>query len=109
MEGLHRLIAEYCLHTPITYCPPDPQLNPKPWPPCTHAQLPIPPVQTRAKRDRGPLLSHIPNPKKKGSASYDRYRLYKDGLTRDELLARGLWPEDLSHDTKRNHLTWTHP
>ena len=108
MLMLNSLIADYCLHNPITYCPQDPQLNPKPWPPCP-AKMATPTPKKRTKHDYGPLLSHIPNPKQKGSAARDRYALYRDGLTWPQLLALGLRPDDLRWDTAHAHLTWTNP
>ena len=93
----------------LTKCPDSAQLKPKPYPkpqPPKPAQpSPRSPVARAAKAARV-LVSHVPNPKQKGSKAYGRYALYQDGLTEAELLARGITREDLRWDGARQHLTW---
>jgi hypothetical protein len=48
------------------------------------------------------------NPKRKGSASYDRYALYVDGMTVGQAIAAGLWRVDFDWDLKHGHIS-VHP
>jgi hypothetical protein len=106
---LRAMIATACLKGVLTKCPDSAQLKPKPYPkpqPPKPAQpSPRSPVARAAKAARV-LVSHVPNPKQKGSKAYGRYALYQDGLTEAELLARGITREDLRWDGARQHLTW---
>ena len=44
------------------------------------------------------------NPKRAGCAAYDRYALYRDGLTQEEFLAAGGTTPDLAYDTKHGFI-----
>ncbi len=52
-----------------------------------------------ALRDPRIVISVRPNPKKPGSASYDRYELYRVGMTVDEAIAAGVKREDVAWDS----------
>jgi hypothetical protein len=98
---------------------PDPRLTPKPHAPLPHApkRAPGTPAAPRRAPPEKPLwtnpaavvVSVIPNPKKKGSASYARFALYAPGRTVAELLAAGLERADLSWDGPRQHVTFALP
>jgi hypothetical protein len=108
LERAHDLrskIAVACLKGVVKKCPASAQFNPKPYPKlaATPAKAQRP---TREQNATRVLLSFIPNPKKPGSASYDRYMFYEVGLTEAQLLAKGLRRDDLRWDTARSHLTW---
>lgn len=46
------------------------------------------------------VITHVaPNPKKPGSASYDRYALYRVGMTVNEAIAAGVKREDIAWDS----------
>jgi hypothetical protein len=105
---LRTMIATACLKGILTKCPDSAQLKPKPYPkvqPKPAQPSPRSPVARAAKAARV-LVSHVPNPKQKGSKAYGRYALYQDGLTEAELLARGITREDLRWDAARQYLTW---
>jgi len=53
------------------------------------------------------VISYVaPNPKKPGSASFDRFALYRVGMTVNEAIAAGVKREDIAwdSDTKRNFI-----
>jgi hypothetical protein len=45
------------------------------------------------------------NPKREGSESYKRFALYKDGMTVEEALTKGLTRPDLAWDTKHQFIS----
>lgn len=46
------------------------------------------------------VIAHVaPNPKKPGSASFDRYALYRVGMTVNEAIAAGVKREDVAWDS----------
>jgi hypothetical protein len=45
------------------------------------------------------IVSVLPNPKRPGSASFDRYALYRVGMTVDEAIAAGVKREDIAWDS----------
>lgn len=108
------MIACHAMRT-VTRLPADPRLNPKPYAPAPVAK---PKTPEEAKRAPAPItpepitgtrvLSMVgPNPKKKGSASYDRFALYAVGDTEADLLAKGLRSADFRWDTERKYIAWT--
>ncbi len=66
---------------------------------------------TRAPRpkaaDNRTILSVLPNPKKPGSASFDRYAKYQEGITVSDALSRGLTPGDIKWDVDHGHIVLT--
>ena len=103
----------------VTKCPDDAQLHPKPYP---KAPVKAPQAAAEAERQVSPavaarrvrgttgnrrLASFVPNPKREGSDSRDRYTKYVIGLTETQLLDRGLWRADFRHDTAKGYITWT--
>lgn len=108
------MIAAAALRGSLTRLPPDPRLNPLP-----HKKAPVKTPKTAAEAERSPppppvpvaadrrvLVSVAPNPKRPGSASRDRYNLYKVGMTEPELIATGVLAADLRWDTSRSFLVW---
>jgi hypothetical protein len=109
------MIAAAALQTALTKkLPPDPRLDPKP-----HAKAPVKKPATPAEAERNPvpppppvpparrqLISVSANPKKKGSASWDRFALYEVGLTENQLIGRGLLAADIRWDTQRGFVKW---
>lgn len=95
--------------------PDDPRLDPLP-----HAPAPVklprtPEERLRAKREekRAPvsatgdyLIAVAANPKRKGSASWDRFNLYRVGLSRAQLRAAGLSTADFRYDTDHGYISW---
>lgn len=75
-----------------------------------------PPVVTRAPRAPGaprpkvakndPRIVYdvIPNPKRMGSKSYDRYNFYKEGMTVTEFLNAGGTIGDIQHDVSKGFI-----
>jgi hypothetical protein len=49
------------------------------------------------------------NPKRNPSASYDRFALYRDGMTVKEAKEAGLLAVDISHDSEKGYITLTDP
>lgn len=45
------------------------------------------------------------NPRRQGSATYDRFNLYRDGMTVEEFLAAGGWNGDLRWDSARKFIS----
>lgn len=64
------------------------------------------PPRPQAQDNR--IISTIqPNPKKPGSASYERYSLYKDGMTVSEARALGVTNADMKWDSERGYVVIT--
>jgi hypothetical protein len=108
------MIAAAALRGDLTQLPPDPRLSPKPYPKspvkaprsaaeAARSPAPPPPKVPPARRQ---LTSVAPNPKKRGSASWDRYALYVVGATEPELISRGLLAADIRWDTQRGFVAW---
>jgi len=113
------MIAAATIRGTVTRLPPDPRLDPKP-----HARAPVkvpltdderarsprppapPPVRLSTDRSRR-LASVAPNPKRPGSASWDRYQLYRVGETEAEHIARGVLPADIRWDSTRGFVVWS--
>lgn len=111
--SLPLMIAAAALRS-VKRLPDDARLNPAP-----HRKAPVRNPRTDEERARSPrptslptsstgefLDSVAPNPKRAGSASWDRYQLYEAGLSRSELLARGLRSADLKYDTDHGFISW---
>lgn len=115
------MIAAAALRGGVVRLPPDPQLRPAP-----HRRAPVKAPRTEAERARGGapkappsapttvppdhvLVAIVPNPKKPGSASRDRYARYALGQTQRDAIVAGLTREDLRWDTERGFLTWAPP
>lgn len=58
------------------------------------------PAKSRAQDNRIIHLVSQINPKRKGSASFDRFELYVDGMTVSEALAAGVRRDDIKWDTE---------
>jgi hypothetical protein len=116
---IRALIAAAALRGTVKLCPDDAQLHPKPYP---KAPVKTPKAEAEAARQVSPavatrrtrgttgnrrLAGFVPNPKREGSDSRDRYALYVIGLTEGQLLDRGLWRADFRHDTAKGYITWT--
>ena len=55
--------------------------------------------------DPRPITKVMANPKKKGSKSYDRFELYKEGMTVNDALAAGVLRADIAYDSERGYIT----
>ena len=55
--------------------------------------------------DPRPITKVVANPKKKGSKSYDRFELYKEGMTVNDALAAGVLRADIAYDSERGYIT----
>ena len=51
------------------------------------------------------ITAVVPNPKKPGSASHERFSKYRVGMTISEALAAGLMPGDIKWDLERGFIT----
>lgn len=107
------MIAAAALRS-VTRLPDDPRLDPKPY---DRAPVKAPRSgDEAARRLRSPtaragvageyLASFVPNPKRKGSAAFDRYALYEVGLNRAQLRERGCTASDFKYDTEHGFVTW---
>ena len=114
-----RLMVAAAALRAVKRLPPDPRLNPAPHKPAP-VRNPRTPQEAARRAHEAPvgavaagnyLISVADNPKRAGSASWDRYALYEVGLTRSELIARGLKSADFKYDTERGYVTWgdVHP
>ena len=54
--------------------------------------------------DTRTIVSVVPNPKKPGSASYERFALYKEGMKVMDAIAAGVTPGDIRWDTDRGFI-----
>lgn len=52
------------------------------------------------------VLSVVPNPKKQGTASYDRFAKYRVGMTLGECYAAGISKGDIKWDTERSFVVF---
>lgn len=107
------MIAAAALRS-VTRLPDDPRLDPKP-----HDRAPVKAPRSAdeaARRARAPtaragvageyLASFVPNPKRRGSAAFDRYALYEIGLSRTQLRDRGCTASDFKYDLDHGFITW---
>lgn len=98
----------------VTRLPDDPRLDPKP-----HGRAPVkaPRNADEASRRRASptrsaaaegdyLVALKPNPKRAGSAAFERYELYELGLTRDSLRDRGITTSDFKNDLEKGFIAW---
>jgi hypothetical protein len=109
---LRAQIAAAVLRGRVTRCDPDPALHPKPYPkprpaPALAESAPIQAPNLKSRPAPKRLASFVPNPKRPGSESRDRYELYEIGLTEIELLAKGMSRSDFRNDTAKRFITWT--
>lgn len=117
-SDIRLMIAAAALRS-VKRLPPDPRLSPAP-----HKPAPVRSPRTPEEAARRAhtvavseaavgryLISVAPNPKRAGSASWDRYELYTIGLDRAQLLAAGLKTADFKYDTEKGYISWsdTHP
>lgn len=58
--------------------------------------------------EQGNPFSAKNNPKREGSASYDRFAKYKEGISVQKALEAGITPADLRHDEKKGFITLEH-
>lgn len=56
------------------------------------------------KNDPRVIYDVIPNPKRMGSASYDRYNFYKEGMTVQEFITAGGTAGDIKHDVSKGFI-----
>lgn len=56
------------------------------------------------REDNRTITSIVPNPKKYGSASYQRYEAYREGMTVSEAKAAGITSGDLKWDTEKGFI-----
>ena len=74
-----------------------------------------PPAPTRRRRPRARPDERVvvqvqrPNPRKPGTLSHRIYELYEEGLTCDELVARGVRRVDVRWDVRRGHVLLASP
>lgn len=99
----------------VTRLPDDPRLDPEP-----HSPAPVKSPRSDAEAARKPrqviakasssgeyLASFVPNPKRKGTAAWDRYALYVVGMTKAQLRERGCTASDFRYDTEHGFVTWS--
>ncbi len=99
----------------VTKCVDDKQLHPTP-----HRKAPVRTPKTDEEKARvkaeatknkpnmaDVLTTVAPNPKRPGSASYDRYANYITGYTRAQLLAKGVLRADIAWDEERGFIVFT--
>jgi hypothetical protein len=55
------------------------------------------------------VVTVLPNPKKPGSAGYDRYSLWRPGILVSEAIASGVWPADVRWDLERRFIVLAPP
>lgn len=75
---------------------------------CYFADYPeFAPKSTRSRKFRPDqvITLLIANPKKRGSAAYERYEAYRTGMTVAEAKAAGLRSEDFIWDVNHGHIT----
>jgi hypothetical protein len=53
------------------------------------------------------ISSIVSNPKKSGSASYDRFAKYREGMTVSEAIAAGVTMADVKWDSERGFIQLT--
>lgn len=56
------------------------------------------------KNDPRVIYDVIPNPKRMGSASYERYNFYKEGMTVQEFITAGGTAGDVKHDVSKGFI-----
>lgn len=64
------------------------------------------PIWTRADAR---IVSVVPNPKKRGSAAFERYALWRVGMSPAEARSAGLGASDFRWDGERGYVTWQVP
>jgi hypothetical protein len=107
------MIAAAALRS-VTRLPDDPRLDPKP-----HDRAPVksprsPEEATRQRRvpvtsaaSAGEYVaSVVQNPKRRGTAAWDRYAQYQVGMSRAQLRDLGLTHTDFKYDSDHNYVTW---
>lgn len=63
------------------------------------------PDAPRTRIDKTKVISVlVENPKRKGSLSYDRFKLYKDGMTVEKYLEKGGRAPDLAYDAEHKYI-----
>lgn len=120
-SSLRLMIAAAALRC-VTRLPDDPRLRPAP-----HSPAPVARPRTDAERARasratatGPstgrtlspdarIVSVAPNPKRPGSASWDRYQKWRVGATLAEMRAEGMSAADVGWDGSRGFVVWAEP
>jgi len=65
-------------------------------------------VQPRAEHSMV-VVSHVPNPKKAGSAGWERYNLWQVGALVSECIAAGMWPADVRWDLSKGFVVLAAP
>lgn len=94
-------IAAHLMGKPIRQCAVgesglDPLKPETPFRKTAAASSPRPP-----KSDPRVVVSVAPNPKRAGSASFDRYECWRAGESVSDALARGLTAADVAHDVRK--------
>lgn len=62
-------------------------------------------ARSRVSKDATIKLLAAENPKRKGSAAFDRFKLYRDGMTVGDFLKKGGKTIDLGYDVKAGHIS----
>lgn len=111
LAGIPVKVGWPCLQGPApTPAEPAPAPAPKPNKTPKSAEAPARRV-TAGTNDPRIITKIVPNPKRPGSASYDRFALYRDGMTVNEAIAAGVKREDIAWDShpSRNFITLEMP
>lgn len=66
-------------------------------------------ARTAPKSDPRVIVAVVPNPKRPGSASFDRFKVWAVGKTVNECFAEGLGSADLKWDSERGFITLALP
>lgn len=95
--------------------PDDPRLAPQPHPPAPVKVPKTPLERARARKENTTLpaslageyvIAVVPNPKRKGTAAYERFQKYRVGISRAELRALGLNGGDFRYDAEHHYVSW---
>ena len=128
------MIAAHAIRCGVRQLPPDPQLKPAKLPPLRHAPAKTPAIvhgkPTLSMNEREEMVTHgsvtgrltepkrprtrvpadhvltrlAPNPRKRGTETYDRYERYQLGCTVEELVARGVRRGDCIWDLDHQYI-----
>jgi hypothetical protein len=63
------------------------------------------PEKSFIKRDPRIIRNVVPNPKQPGTKTYERFKLYTEGMTVEQYLILGGTRDDLNWDAKRGYIT----
>lgn len=80
----HTKEAESIVGRPLTRCPPDPRLHPKPLP-----------SRLRTEDERTVVVGVAPNPRLPTTPSFQRYKAFRKGASVAQLIKRGVTRKDI--------------